>query len=201
MATPEPNEPSEPAEALAPLLRAARSGDEAAVGRLFEHLYRELRQLAHRRLHHDGDAGGQLHTTMLVHESFERMARVQRLELEDRQHFLRYASRTMRSVIVDLAREAQAQRRGGDAEVLALTTGLGDSVPDRSGRADPEVLRVHEALQELAQIDNRLAQVVELRYFGGLENAEIAELMGTSLRTVERDWERARLFLHTSLVG
>jgi DNA-directed RNA polymerase specialized sigma24 family protein len=63
------------------------------------------------------------------------------------------------------------------------------------------VLLVHEALQELAQIDGRLAQVVELRYFGGLENAEIAELMGTSLRTVERDWERARLFLHASLVG
>jgi RNA polymerase sigma factor (TIGR02999 family) len=194
---PEPD--ASTADPLAPLIAAARRGDSAAAGQLFASLYAELRRLAHRRLHHDGNAHGQLDTTMLVHESFERIARVERLDLEDRQHFLRYASRVMRSVIVDIAREVQTQRRGGDATHLALTTGLGDNLPDRSGRADPEVLRVHEALEELARLDPRLAQVVELRYFGGLANAEIAELTGSSLRTVERDWERARLVLFDAL--
>jgi RNA polymerase sigma factor (TIGR02999 family) len=184
-------------DTLAPLLAAARSGQPRAADALFAVLYRDLHRLAHQRLRKDGDARGTLDTTMLVHESYERFANLERLAVDDRAHFMRYASRVMRSVIVDAARERLAQRRGGDATHLTLNTGLGDALP-----ADPqhdEVLRVHEALDELAAIDARLAEVVEMRYYGGLSMAEIAATLGLSERTVARDWDRARLFLHHSL--
>jgi RNA polymerase sigma factor (TIGR02999 family) len=184
---------------IQPLLQAARAGDGAAAGELFTLLYRDLRRLAHARLHSDGDAGQQLDTTMLVHESYERFAQLARLDVTDRGHFMAYASRVMRSVIVDFARERQAERRGGGAAHVTLTTGLGAALADGSAQADPEVLRVHEALGELAHIEPRLAQVVEMRYYGGLSNAEIAQALDVGLRTVERDWERARLFLYATL--
>lgn len=92
-----------------------------------------------------------------------------------------------------------AERRGGGAIHNALTTGLIDGLANGSPREDPDVLRVHEALEELAQIEPRLAQVVEMRYFGGLEHAEIAAALEIGLRTVERDWKRARSFLYTML--
>jgi RNA polymerase sigma factor (TIGR02999 family) len=101
----------------------------------------------------------------------------------------------MRSVIVDLARERMAERRGGGATHVTLTTGLGE----RLSNERPEVVLVHDALQELAAIEPRLAQVVEMRYYGGLEHAEIASALGVSLRTVERDWERARSYLYAVL--
>jgi RNA polymerase sigma factor (TIGR02999 family) len=184
---------------IQPLLSRARAGDAAAAGELFALLYRDLRRLAHARLHSDGNAGNLIDTTMLVHESYERFAQLSRLDVADRGHFMTYASRVMRSVIVDFARERNAERRGGGAAHVTLTTGLGAALADATPHADPEVLRVHEALEELAQIESRLAQVVEMRYFGGLSNAEIAQALGVGLRTVERDWERARLYLHTTL--
>ena len=182
---------------IQPLLAAARAGDGAAAGELFALLYRDLRRLARARLHHDGNAGQQLDTTMLVHESFERFARLARLDVADRGHFMAYASRVMRSVIVDFARERNAERRGGGAVHVTLTTSLGEGLAAPGG--DPEVLRVHAALEELAQIEPRLAQVVEMRYYGGLSNADIAQALGLGLRTVERDWERARLYLYANL--
>jgi RNA polymerase sigma factor (TIGR02999 family) len=182
---------------IQPLLAAARAGDGAAAGELFTLLYRDLKRLAHARLHHDGDAGRQLDTTMLVHESFERFAQLAKLDVTDRGHFMAYASRVMRSVIVDFARERNAERRGGGAAHITLTTGLGEGLA--APGADPEVLRVHAALEELTQIEPRLAQVVEMRYYGGLSNAEIAQALAVGLRTVERDWERARLYLYTTL--
>ena len=101
----------------------------------------------------------------------------------------------MRSVIVDFARERLAQRRGGDALHVTLDTGVRDSV----STGEEEVLRVHEALEELAQHDEKLVRVVELRYFGGLSEAEIAESMGIHVRTVRRHWEKARLLLADAL--
>ena len=192
-----PDHPDHEDHRIASLLAAARGGDASASGQLFALLYRDLRRLAHARLYSDGDASRQLDTTMLVHESFERFARLSMLDVADRNHFMAYASRVMRSVIVDTAREHQADRRGGGAAHIALTTGL-DARLAAPG-AEPEVLRVHEALEELALIDRQLAQVVEMRYYGGLSNAEIAQALDIGLRTVERDWERARLFLHATL--
>lgn len=193
-----PAAPSEDAR-IQPLLARARAGDAAAAGELFALLYQDLRRLAHARLYSGGNAGNLIDTTMLVHESYERFAQLSRLDVSDRGHFMTYASRVMRSVIVDFARERNAERRGGGADPVTLTTGLGAALADAAPHAHPEVLRVHEALEELAQIESRLAQVVEMRYFGGLSNAEIAQALGVGLRTVERDWERARLYLYTTL--
>jgi RNA polymerase sigma factor (TIGR02999 family) len=188
----------EEAAGLGVLLERARGGDGAAVGALFEHLYGDLRRIAHARLR-EGGRDALLDTTSLVHESYTRFAKLARLDVADRQHFLAYASKVMRSVIVDLARERGAERRGGGVAPITLTTGLGEAVADAQPDAQPEVLRVHEALDELAAIEPRLAQVVEMRYFGGLEHAEIAATLGLGLRTVERDWERARSFLYAAL--
>ena len=184
---------SEPAPLdAAALVAQARAGDAAAVGRLYESLYPELRRMAHARLR----GSGLLDTTALVHESYERVAGAAPLGFADQSHFLAYAARAMRSVLVDLAREQQAERRGGGAAHVTLTTGLGERL---AAQPEPELLRVHEALQELAQIEARLAQVVELRYYGGLANEEIAAALGIGLRTVERDWERARSYLYAAL--
>lgn len=181
---------------VAALLQRARGGDAAALAPLFERLYAELRRIAHARLR-EGERDTLLDTTALVNESYTRFARLARLDVADRPHFLAYASKVMRSVIVDLAREGRAERRGGGGAEITLTTGIGEQVA--APGADPEVLRVHEALGELAAIEPRLAQVVEMRYYGGLEHAEIAAALGVGLRTVERDWERARSFLYASL--
>jgi RNA polymerase sigma factor (TIGR02999 family) len=106
-----------------------------------------------------------------------------------------YAATAMRSIIVDAARAGQAQRRGGDAEHVTLNTEIGD------GAANPEdeILDVHAALDELGKLDPRLAKVVEMRYFGGMKDEEIAQALGVTDRTVRRDWEKARLLLNRAL--
>jgi RNA polymerase sigma factor (TIGR02999 family) len=185
--------PAHEADELPQLLAAARAGEPAAAARLFA----DLKRVAHARLYEAGPRDGLLDTTMLVHESFERFSRLKQLDVADRAHFMAYASRVMRSVIVDAARERLADKRGGGAAHVTLTTGFGDRLADPA--QDPEVLRVHEALQALAQMEPRLAQVVEMRYYGGLDNSEIAQALDISLRTVERDWERARLYLFSTL--
>ena len=124
-----------------------------------------------------------------------RFVRAGSLRIEDRRHFLQYAGRVMRSVIVDFVRERMAQRRGGDVAHVALDTGIAES----AARGEDEILRVHEALEELAAHDERMVRVVEMRYFGGLSEAEIAESLGVTTRTVRRDWEKARLLLAESL--
>jgi RNA polymerase sigma factor (TIGR02999 family) len=178
---------------LTDLIHRAENGDADAADRLFTATYANLCKLARRRL-----AGGRdtlLDTGSLVHESYLRFAASGALNLEDRVHFLRWAGRVMRSVIVDFARRRTADRRGGGASHVALTTGLAD---DRTGSAE-EILAVHEALDELAALDPRLAQVVELRYFGGLTEPEIAEALGVTDRTVRRDWQKGQLLLREAL--
>lgn len=182
---------------FAALLAGARAGDTNATQALFERLYVDLRRVAHARLHEAGPRDALLDTTVLVHESYERFSRLKQLDVTDRAHFMAYASKVMRSVIVDFARERLAERRGGGAAHVTLTTGFGERLADPA--QDPEVLRVHEALQALGAMEPRLAQVVEMRYYGGLDNAEIAQALEVSLRTVERDWERARLYLYSTL--
>lgn len=176
------------------LLAAAQQGETTALDRLFALLYPELRRLAASRMRQT-DQRVLLDTTALVHECYLRLLKQEALALKDRQHFLAYSAKVMRSVVVDLAREQQAQRRGGDQAFVTLDTAAAQALPS----AHTEVLQVHEALQALAEVDPRLVQVVEMRYFVGLDNAEIAQALGLSTRTVERDWERARSFLYSAL--
>lgn len=153
-------------------------------------LYDELRRLARARL----SGGGRnviLDTTALVHESFLRLQKAGHLELKDRDHFLAYAASTMRSIVVDSIRRRQAERHGGD--VVHVT--LGTAAASELGASEEEILEVHDALGLLAKVNARLAQVVEMRYFLGLTDEEIGAALGTTDRTVRRDWARARLLL------
>jgi RNA polymerase sigma factor (TIGR02999 family) len=161
----------------------------------FAAAYQELRKLARFRLR-GGGRNTVLDTTSLVHESYLRLAKAGRLNVEDRAYFLRYAGRAMRSVIVDLVRNRQASRRGGAAEQISLTTRAGAGAKANGER---QILRVHEAIDELARHDERIARVVEMRYFGGLTEKEIAEALDVTDRTVRRDWEKARLWLAEAL--
>ena len=181
---------------LTVLLAAARQGDQDAAGEAFSLLYADLRRLARSRLRQH-QTMTLLDTTSLVHESYLRLVKLQQLRVEDRSHFLAYAARVMRSVVVDLVRESRAERRGGDQLMVTFDTQAADAQPASSD----EVLQVHEALQELAAIDERLVRVVEMRYFVGLEMDEIAQALGVAKRTVERDWEKARLLLAHALKG
>jgi RNA polymerase sigma factor (TIGR02999 family) len=179
---------------LTDLIHRAEKGDADAADRLFKATYASLCKLARMRLF-SGGRNTLLDTGSLVHESYLRFASSGALNLEDRVHFMRWAGHVMRSVIVDFARRRNAERRGGGAVDVALTTGLAD---ERSGSAE-QILAVHEALDELATVAPRLAQVVELRYFGGLTEPEIAEALGITDRTVRRDWQKGQLLLREAL--
>ncbi len=175
---------------LAPLLERLRSNDPSAVNELFTLFYGDLRRMAQSRL--AGNARHtQLDTGLLVHEVYLRFIRVGKLELDDREHFLAYAAATVRSVVVDFVRRRKAEQRGGDVVHVTLNTEVAQSI----GNGEEEILEVHEALATLAEVDARLARVVEMRYFAGIGEADIAVALGVSERTVRRDWERARLLL------
>lgn len=179
---------------LTDLIQLASAGDEAALRGVFDRTYEELRTLARARLSRTR-RGAILDTTALVHESFLKFAAAGTLNLADRQHFIRYAATVMRSVIVDFARQSNSERRGGDAAHITLNTHIGES----SAAAEDEILRVHDALDELARYDKRLVQVVEMRYFAGMTEQEIAEALDIAERTVRRDWDKARLLLAEAL--
>jgi len=179
---------------LTVLLASARAGDKDAAGAAYSLLYDELRRLARAKLR-PHQSMTLLDTTSLVHESYLRLAGADALPVEDRHHFFAYAARVMRSVIVDFARARAAERRGGEAEHLVLDTMLSGQV----AAPENDVLRVHEALDVLERADERLTRIVEMRYFGGLSEGEIAEVLGVSDRTVRRDWEKARLLLKAAL--
>jgi len=179
---------------LTELLGRAQAGDKAARDALFAAAYGELHRLAHARLR-DGGRNTVLDTTCLVHESYLRFLRAGELRAEDRRAFFAYASQVMRSVIVNSVRERVAQKRGGDHPALTLATNLVANVAD----GEQMVLAVHEALEALAQAEPRLAQVAQMRYFGGYSEQEIAETLEITERTVQRDWEKARLILAAAL--
>jgi RNA polymerase sigma factor (TIGR02999 family) len=172
------------------LLAAAGQGDRVAIGRLYSLLYPELRDLAHQRVRNMHNMTV-LDTTSLVHESYLRLVKAGKIAVENRKHFLGYAAHVMRSVVVDFVRQTRAQRRGGDELHVTLNSNLADSV---ASPAD-EIIRLHEFLNELADVDQRLVSVVEMRYFAAMENEQIAECLGVTDRTVRRDLEKARLLL------
>ena len=177
------------------LLSAIGHGERAALGELYELLYPELHRLAHSRVRRSGDLT-LLDTTSLVHESYLRFEKSGAVAIGDRSQFMAYAARVMRSVVVDVVRRRQTERRGGDVVHVEL-----DEAHERGAdeARESDVLRVHESLEELAAIDARLVKVVEMRYFSGMTEIEIAEVLGLTVRTVARDWEKARLFLHACL--
>ncbi len=177
------------------LLSAVGQGQREALGELYGLLYPELHRLAHSRVRRSGDLT-LLDTTSLVHESFLRFEKSGAVEIGDRAQFMAYAAQVMRSVVVDAVRRRQTERRGGDAVHVELDEAHAVAALDPR---ENEVLRVHESLEELAAIDARLVKVVEMRYFAGMTEIEIAEVLGLGVRTVARDWEKARLFLHACL--
>jgi RNA polymerase sigma factor (TIGR02999 family) len=179
---------------LPALFAAVRRGDRDAKGRLYQALYHELQRLARARIKSSPDMT-LLNTTVLVHECYLRLVQGQTLQLTDQAQFLSYAARVMRSIVVDFARARAAQRRGGAEGTLTLTNDVADSV----GTTDPQIVRLNEALDELAAIDERLVQIVEMRFFVGLTIKQIAGALAISERTVGREWEKARVFLRSVL--
>ena len=175
-------------------LDSARGGDRAALDRVLATLYQELHTMARRQL--SGQHGYTLDATALVHESYLKLlGSTGTAKFEDRAHFFAYAASSMRSVVVDYARSRLARKRGGDLKRVA-------DIPEEvegNLRLDEDMLALNDALEKLAAADERLAQVVEMRYFAGLSELEIAELLQRSERSVRRDWQKARMFLLASL--
>jgi RNA polymerase sigma factor (TIGR02999 family) len=192
--TPTPFERPTSGVLVSTLLAAIRRGETGAVDELFGLLYPDLRQMAHARLRRSGHLT-LLDTTGLVHEAYLRLFKANSLEAEDRSQFMAYAARVMRSVVVDFVRRRAAERRGGDI----MHVGLDEGAAEVSDPRELEVMRIDEALQELAAIDERLVRVVEMRYFAGLTETEVADAMGLSRRSVARDFEKARLYLASAL--
>lgn len=187
--------PAGPAlDSITELIERANDGDKESLNRLFTGLYAELHALARSRVHRNTPIT-LLDTTALLHESYLRLTKLGALKVTSRAHFLAYAARAMRSIIVDFGRQRLAERRGGGAVEVPFDTE--SDQPASSG--EEEVLRVHEALEELAAVDERVVRVVEMRYFGGLTEEEISEALGVTTRTVQRDWEKARLLLSIAL--
>ena len=179
---------------LTHLLRRVQSGDSGARDALFTAAYPGLQQLARARLR-DGGRSTLLDTRSLVHETFLRYAQSGALRAEDRRAFFAYASQVMRSVIVSSARERAAQKRGAGHRPITLSERISEQVLDD----EEAILRVHDALESLEQVDARLAQVVQMRYFGGYSEQEIADALEVTDRTVQRLWLKARLMLQAAM--
>jgi RNA polymerase sigma-70 factor, ECF subfamily len=189
----EPAAPADPA-AVTRLLHQARDGDAGALDQVFSATYAELRHIAGRHMRRER-ANHTLEPTALLHEAVLRLFGGEVPELQDRHHFLRAASRAMRHALVDHARARGAAKRGGGVEITRI-----DDVAD-PGAAPLDVLGLDDALRRLALADPRCAQVVELKFFTGLEVEEIAEVLGISTATVKRDWRFARAWLAQELGG
>jgi len=171
------------------LLKAWSSGDEAALGRLAERVYPELRRMARRYMKNE-NPGNTLQTTGLVHEAYLRLVDVTEVEWHQRAQFFAMAAQVMRRILVDAARARGAHKRGGNARKVNL-----DETALLSSVTDPSILALDEALTAFSQVAPRQAKVVELRYFGGLTEEEIVAALNISPRTVERDWDLAKAWL------
>jgi RNA polymerase sigma factor (TIGR02999 family) len=179
---------------LESLVEDADAGSAAARAQLFSILYKDLRRMARRALDRDG---GQLmiSPTTILHETYLDISKRRSLVFPDRAHFMAYAARAMRGVILNYASSRRAQKRGGGFHITRLPTEGAGLAAD-----DAELQRIADAVDALATLKPRLAQVVDLKFFCGYSFADIAEMCDVSERTVQRDWDQARLFLHNSLV-
>jgi len=180
------------------LIAAVEQGDRSAAEPLFSALYTELHRLARHELSRQG-APLSVSATTLLHEAYLNMAAgadKPNAVFPDRARFMGYASRVMRGLIIDHARNRQAQKRGGQFEITSLRT---DIVESLAGADVRELSDLGEAVDELAAADPALAEVVDLKFFCGFSFAEIAAMRGTSERTIQRHWEKARIYLHRTL--
>jgi len=182
-------------QSVTALIDAANGGDAEALRRLFARVYDELKRLAHIQL---AKAGGQtLNTTGLVHEAYLKLAQPGERGLNDREHFFSLAARAMRQIVIDRARAQVAEKRGGGAVEVSDIDAAFDVA---SGDLGPEaLLRINDALSRFGKEEPRLAQLVELRFFAGLELEQIAALQQVSERTLNRDWRRAKVKLYLAL--
>jgi RNA polymerase sigma factor (TIGR02999 family) len=172
-------------------LRAIDERDHSALDRAFSAFYPELKKIAHARLRASGLQGA-IQTTALVHDSYLKLASGPGIAVGDRLQFFAYSSRVLRSIVVDLVREERALRRGGDWDIVTLDTAAGEGIA-----ASVDVEAVNDALDDLARLDPPLARLVEMRFFGGMTEDEIAESLAVSKRTVTREWRKARALLLT----
>jgi len=187
------DEPSASQHTVTQLLEQWSHGDDAALAELTPLVYDELRRLAHR--HMSGERPDHtLQTTALVNEAYLRLADQTNPSWQNRAHFFALAARAMRQILVNYAKSYRAQKRGGGALKVDL-----DDVAIVSPEESKEIVDLHEALERLATLDSRKAHVVELKYFGGLNYDEMAEVLKISRVTARRDWEFAKVWLYTEL--
>jgi len=177
---------------LSSLIDAAERGDLLAPDALFSALYSDLHRLAKRQLARRGFAVS-LGATTLLHQAYIEMAARDGASFPDRGRFMAYAARVMRGLIIDYARSRQAQKRGGQFEITSVATDLENAADDR------ELLRISDALNELSKVEPSLAEIVDLKFFCGFTFAEIAAMKEISERTVQRQWEKARIYLHRTI--
>ena len=183
-------------EQLEPVMRQTKTAaDGESKQQLFATLYAELRRTARRELRRNGPVVT-IGATTLLHEVYLDLQGRRDLVFPDRARFFAYASRAMRGLIIDYARSRQALKRGAGFEITTMPTEVPDQLVDST-----ELERLNDAVERLAATEPRLAQVVDLKYFGGFSFGDIAAMLGVSERTVQRDWEKARLFLYRCVSG
>jgi len=169
------------------------AGDDVGADKLFDELYAELHRLARRELNRQGSLAG-LGVTTLLHEAYLTISGKDGVAFVDRARFMGYAARVMRGLIIDDVRRRRSQKRGGLYAITSLRTHHAESV------ADPNTLaRISDALDELAEVEPALAEIIDLKFFCGFSFAEIAAMRGVSERTIQRNWEKGRLYLHHAI--
>jgi RNA polymerase sigma factor (TIGR02999 family) len=191
--------PSTPGDITALLSEVARGNDRAEEP-LFESVYEELRSLAHARLRLES-RDVTVSTTGLVHEAYLRLVPIDRIDWKDRSHFFATAARAMRRILIDRARAANRQKRGGAHGRAHPGAGAEDPVADPIALSADDLLALDEALERLGDLSDRQQRVVELRFFAGLSIPEAAEALGVAVNTVKRDWSTARAWLNRELAG
>ncbi len=183
-----------PASSISSLISAAEQGDRTAAENLFAVLYAELHRVAKRELARRG-VPVSLSATTLLHSAYIEIAQRDGVSFPDEARFMGYAARVMRGLIIDHARNRHAQKRGGQFEITSLGTEVEKAADVQ------ELSNISDALDELAQADAGLAEIVDLKFFCGFTFAEIAAMKGISERTVQRDWEKARIYLHRKITA
>jgi RNA polymerase sigma factor (TIGR02999 family) len=187
----------EPEGAITRLLEGVKKGDPTAIADLFPLVYDELRRVAGRQIRREYGPRT-IGATALVHEAYIKLLPAE-LDAKDRGHFVAVAARAMRQILIDRARQRLAEKRGGDARPVTLTDEVLDGLERPGGHAPVDVIALDDALSRLAALDPEAAEVVELRFFGGLTIGEVATMRGTSPATVKRHWAFAQSWLRRAL--